>query len=120
VLPLGKGQATERVSCEVLGAFNVKKGGAILFNEETPPRNSLCLKSSKCEVAMVCTYVDITTAKQHCTTLLEGFDDGENFLFSGRVAVRSSVYEEKTQLVFLPVEYRNPFDNHEHHLLWSG
>jgi hypothetical protein len=74
-LPLGVGQPAQRIRRKILPPWNVVKNGTVLFNEETPPEDMLCLKGGKGEIAVISAHnMNLATTKQHCPILPQSLE----------------------------------------------
>ena len=74
-----------------MSARDKVKGRMKILEEEVPPENTLAVKSGVGKILVIGPHVKGTTTKQHCTKLLEGFDDGEEFLLHGSVIALRSI-----------------------------
>jgi hypothetical protein len=70
------GQTTERISDDILGAFNEMESWVVLFEEKTPTEDALSGEESEpmSQVTMIGVHID-TSPEQHGPKLFESFDN---------------------------------------------
>jgi hypothetical protein len=77
ILPLGKGKTRKCIGKRVVFAFYVMELNPILFEEETPTQDALCLEVLECVVLMVSVDMNVLTAIEHSSELFKSLHDTE-------------------------------------------